>query len=237
MTALKPKMKLDLARFDYKDYSTEQVIGRRFYDLKEIGLFPSITTVLGQTPTEETKNWLGAWKARVGESEAARKSKLATDRGTNVHTMLERFVRGEDVRKDEFPDEHVRVFNSMKLELTKVNTVVGQEMVLYSESLKVAGRCDMVAEHQDELAIIDYKTSTHMKDKSDIGDYWLQTAAYLLCHNEMFGTNITKMVIMMGVENKLPLVFKRRISEELVTELIKRIDLFYQQFESELKIL
>lgn len=227
--------KLDLTRFDYKDYKTEQVIGQRFYDLGELGLLPSITTVLGHTPTEETKSWLDAWKARVGEAEAARKSKLATDRGTNVHTMLERFVRGEDVLATSFPDEHVRVFNSMKLELTKVNVVYGQEMVLYSTMLGVAGRCDMVAEHQGELAIVDYKTSTRMKDKSDIGDYWIQTAFYAIAHNEMFGTNIEKLVIMMGVENKLPLVFKKRLSDDLVLELIARTDKFYAELPLDAK--
>ena len=222
-------MILDLARFDYKDYKTEQVIGRRFYDLGEIGLFPSITTVLGHTPPPETTAWLSAWKARVGESEAARKSKAATDRGTNVHTMLERFVRGEDIRRTEFPDDHVRVFNSMKLELSKINAVVGQEMVLYSKTLGVAGRCDMVAEHQGELSIIDYKTATHAKSAADIGDYWLQTSAYLLFHNEMYGTNIEKMVIMMGVENKLPMVFKKRVTEELITGVFERTDKFYAE--------
>jgi genome maintenance exonuclease 1 len=222
-------MILDLNRYNYVDYKTEQVLGRRFYDLGEIGLYPSITTVLGHTPTEETKAWLGTWKARVGESEAARKSKLATDRGTNVHTMLERHVRGEDIRKAEFPDDHVRVFNSMKLELTKVGAVVGQEMVLYSNTFKVAGRCDMVAEHQGELSIVDYKTSTRIKDASDIGDYWIQTAFYALAHNEMYGTNIEKLVIMMGVENKLPLVFKKRLDEQMILDLLARTDKFYAE--------
>lgn len=222
-------MILDLARYQYVDYKTEQVLGRRFYDLGEIGLFPSITTVLGHTPTEETKAWLGAWKARVGESEAARKSKLATDRGTNVHEMLERFVRGEPIKHGDFPEEHIRVFNSMKLELTKVGAVVGQEMVLYSKTLGVAGRCDMVAEHQGELSIVDYKTSTHAKTHADIGDYWLQTAFYALAHNEMYGTNIEKLVIMMGVENKLPMVFKKRVTEELIAGVIERTDKFYAE--------
>lgn len=222
-------MILDLARYDYKDYKTQQVLGRRFYDLGEIGLFPSITTVLGHTPPPETTAWLAAWKARVGESEAARKSKAATDRGTNVHLMLERFVRGEDIRKDQFPDDHVRVFNSMKLELTKVNAVVGQEMVLYSKTLGVAGRCDMVAEHQGELSIVDYKTATYAKSAADIGDYWLQTAFYALAHNEMYGTNIEKLVIMMGVENKLPMVFKKRVTEELITGVFERTDKFYAE--------
>lgn len=222
-------MILDLARFDYKDYQTEQVLGRRFYDLGEIGLFPSITTVLGHTPTPETTAWLSAWKTRVGDQKAARKSKLATDRGTNVHEMLERFVRGETINHGDFPEEHIRVFNSMKLELTKIGAVVGQEMVLYSKSLGVAGRCDMVAEHQGELAIVDYKTSGYYKSAADIGDYWLQTAFYALAHNEMYGTNIEKLVIMMGVENKLPMVFKKRLTEELVAGVIERTDKFYAE--------
>ena len=46
------------------------------------GNYSSITTILGKTSNNA---WLQAWKDKVGEEEAARISKEATDRGTLVH--------------------------------------------------------------------------------------------------------------------------------------------------------
>jgi hypothetical protein len=39
-------------------------------------------------------------------------------------------------------------------------------------------------------SIIDYKTSSRVKDTSQSGDYWLQAAFYAIAHNEMFDTKI-----------------------------------------------
>lgn len=219
--------------FAYQDYSTEQVLGKRFYNLGT-ALYPSITTVLGNTLPAEDQNWLEAWRARVGHEEADRKSKAATTRGTNVHTMLERFVRGDDPMLAEFPEEHQRVFKSLKLEARKISKTYGQEVVLFSNAFEVAGRCDHIGEWQGEPAIIDYKTSGKPKAEADIQDYWLQATFYALAHNEMFGTDISKMVILMGVEHSLPLVFKKTITDELVIALANRVALFYQKLEAEL---
>ena len=87
----------------------------------------------------------------------------------------------------------------------------------------------MVGEYDGELAIIDYKTSGRFKTASDIGDYWLQTCFYAIAHNEMFDTNISKLVILMGVENKLPMVFKKYIDDQMIIDLSNRRDEFYQK--------
>lgn len=218
--------------FSYQDYQTEQVLGKRFYNLSSCA-YPSITTVLGNTLDEKDSGWLDAWKKRVGETEAARKSKLATDRGTNVHTMMERFIRGEDPRLDEFPQAHQRMFKTMKLEARKINKFYGQEVVLYSHVFEIAGRCDLVGEWEGEPAIIDYKTSGKPKTDADIQDYWLQATFYALAHNEMFGTNIKKLVILMGVESSLPLVFKSTVTDDRVVQLALRTETFYDKLELE----
>jgi hypothetical protein len=226
---------LDLQRYEYPDISTITLAGRRFYAITPELAYPSITSILGHTVPEADKGWITAWKARVGQTEAERIKNAAASRGTNVHLMLERYVRGEDIKAAEFPPEHVKVFNSLKSSLFRINTVVGQEVALFSATFEVAGRCDMIAEHNDELSIIDYKTSTNIKTEADIGDYWLQCAAYLLCHNEMYGTKIEKMVILMGVENKLPLTFTKRITDSHIEALAERVGLYYDQLEAELK--
>lgn len=221
--------KLDTQRFAYPIAPRLQVLGRRFYDISSQQAYPSITTVLGHTPAPEKADWLSGWRARVGTAKADKIRDDAAQRGTNVHLMLERFVRGEDPQQLTFPSEHAAIFNSMKLGLSKVNTVYGQEVVLYSDALEVAGTCDMVAEYQGELAIVDYKTSTRAKTADDLDDYWLQTAFYAIAHNEMFGTDISKLVILMGVENKLPRVFKNTLSDELVEQLAIRTARFYDE--------
>lgn len=228
-------IKLDLNRYAYPDISTIQLAGRRFYSLTPELAYPSITTILGHTQPEETKTWIDAWKKRVGNDKAEQVRNAAANRGTNTHLMLERHVRGEDIIASEFPPEHVKIFNSLKASLARINSVVGQEVALFSAAFEVAGRCDMIAEYDGELSIVDYKTSTRVKSEADIGDYWLQCAFYALAHNEMYGTNIEKMVILMGVENKLPLTFKKRITDDLIIKLADRVAAFYDGLEAELK--
>lgn len=226
-------IQLDLDRFAYPDISTVQVLGRRFYAITPELAYPSITSILGHTQPEETKTWIDAWKKRVGNDKAEQVRNAAASRGTNVHLMLERHVRGEDIQAGQFPVEHVKIFNSLKASLARINRVVGQEVALFSPSFEVAGRCDMIAEYDGELSIVDYKTSTRVKTEADIGDYWLQCAFYAMAHNEMYGTNIEKMVILMGVEGKLPLTFKKRITDEHVVALADRVATFYDALEAE----
>jgi genome maintenance exonuclease 1 len=213
--------------YTYLDYPTHSIEGKRVYQIDEERFYPSITTILGQTQPPEKNNILDNWRKRVGNKEADRISNSAMTRGTNTHLMLERYLGGQDPKLHEFPPEHVKIFTSLRLELTKINKTVGQEVVLFSDVLGVAGRCDLVAEYQGELAIIDYKTSSRVKTKDEIGDYWLQAAFYTTAHNEMFGTNITKMIIMMGVENKMALVFRKKLDDELLLELATRVSNFY----------
>lgn len=218
--------------FDYKEYNAEMIqgLGRVYHT--PLGPYPSITTMLGQSAPAEKTSYLDAWRARVGTAKANQITNDAATRGTNTHLMLERYVNKEEAYKPgEFPEAHINIFKSLRLELRKINKVYGQEVVLYSDVLEVAGRCDLVAEYQGEMSIVDYKTSSRVKSKEELGDYWLQTSAYLLFHNEMFGTNITNMIILMGVENHLPMVFKKKISDELTLELIQRINTFYQKLD------
>lgn len=212
--------------FTYRDYETVSLDGRRIYVIDD-NLYPSITTVLSGTRTQETSNALEAWRNRIGHKKADKVSTDAATRGTNLHLMMERALGGQDPKLDEFPQEHVNMFKSLRLETRKINKVFGQEVVLFSHTMQMAGRCDLVGEYNGEIAIVDYKTSTRVKSEYEIGDYWLQIAFYATAHNEMFGTDINKMVILMGVENKLPMVFKKTIDDELLLKLSERVCDFY----------
>jgi CRISPR/Cas system-associated exonuclease Cas4 (RecB family) len=158
---------------------------------------PSVTTVLDSTAD---KTALFEWKKRVGEVEAQRISTESAGLGTKVHNALEKFILGEEW--DTFGNNHVSVLaRAMAKEmithgLLKVNEVWGTEVGLLADGL-YAGTSDCVGVYNNQDAIIDFKTSKKLKKREWIEDYFLQGCAYALAHNEMFGTNIRKVVILM----------------------------------------
>lgn len=213
--------------FNYQDVSTIEYNNQRWYCIEEGKAYPSITTILGKTMPEEKKKSLENWRNMLGPVKADKKVKDACDRGTNVHAMLEQFLKGEEVSTKGIPAEDVQVFNSVKLRLKGITSIYGQEMALWSDVLQVAGRCDLAGEYKGVPAIIDFKTAGRSKEEKEIQDYWLQCAFYALAHNELHGTDIQKGVIIMGVAGGLPLVFEKDLMP-YVGQLIERIENFYQ---------
>lgn len=220
------KGKLNLTQYDYVDYDTSTINGCRHYVLDN-ACYPSITSVLGKTSNHD---WYDDWVKRVGHEEAERKCKEGTDRGTNVHLLLESFVLNKSI-DFEYSKSEYSMFKTMLPHVNKIQEVIGQEVVLYSHQLEIAGRCDLIGIYNNELSIIDYKTSSYPKTKNEIEDYWLQTTFYAIAHNEMFNTNITNLVIIMGVNNKLPLVFKSTIDQSLIEKLNNRRNQFKELFK------
>jgi genome maintenance exonuclease 1 len=216
-----------MTTFDYKDYSTVNLNNMRFYDIDGCH-YPSITTVLGNTMPEEKKKSLENWRNSLGAVKADKVTRDAADRGTQIHLMCERFLQGQTVvqKPNEFSPQIIGMFNGLKLKLKNIKEIWGQEVVLFSHDLEVAGRCDLIGVYNNQPAIIDYKTSTKLKDKSKIGDYALQITAYAKMHNEMFGTEITHGVILMITEQGFPSEFHYTTTEH-EAELEKRVSDFY----------
>ena len=213
--------------FNYVDYNTINLEGKRFYHLGGDVYYPSITTMLGTTISTEKATSLELWKKRVGSKNAKKTVDDACDRGTSIHTLVERFLKNEDLKEHEFKPEHLTLFKSLKYALKRINKTYGLEVVLYSHILSLAGRCDFIGEFDNIISIVDYKTSTRIKNASEIEDYWLQATFYALAHNEIFGTDIRQLVILMGVENHLPMIFKKSITDELILKLSERQAKFY----------
>jgi genome maintenance exonuclease 1 len=54
--------------------------------------------------------------------------------------------------------------------------------------------------HQQAESILDFKQTNKPKKVEWITDYYLQLTAYALAHNEVYGTNIRKGVVLMCVK-------------------------------------
>lgn len=205
------------------DLKTTEGNQGRFYLTPTGNKYPSVTTMLGYGD----KPWLKEWRESMGEEAANAEMKRAADRGTAVHLMIERHLQNDpDPTKDCLP-EHIPEYKSVRLALKNVDNIVLQESALFSDTLKLAGRVDCIGEYNGKLAVIDFKTSTNTKTTYMINDYYLQTTAYAVMFEEMYGIHIPDLVIIMSVERGLPLVFREK-TDKFIAPLCERINTFYK---------
>ena len=90
-----------------------------------------------------------------------------------------------------------------------VEEIWGQEQVLWSNKYKYAGRTDMVGIWKGKPTIIDFKTSKKKKSQKQITDYYIQGCAYAVAHNEMYGTGIQDVTIIMTIDGDDPITFEQ----------------------------
>jgi len=81
---------------------------------------------------------------------------------------------------------------------------------LYSHHLKVAGRVDCIAEYDGKLSIIDFKTSSKLKEENWIKGYFMQCSAYAVMYEERTGIPVSQIVIMIAVDSEHPQVFIKK---------------------------
>lgn len=175
----------------------------RFYQTPSGRAYPSVTTITGLLGKEA----IIAWRKRVGDEEANRISSRAANRGTKIHSYCESYLNNELVEADMF---HKEMWNSILPELRKIDNVHCLESPLYSDHLEVAGTVDCIAEYEGKLSVIDFKTSSRIKSRDDIQNYFMQCAAYAVAFEERTGIPVSRLVIIMGVDNEEPLVFKEK---------------------------
>jgi genome maintenance exonuclease 1 len=171
--------------------------GTRVYETPSGSAYPSVTTVTGL----HSAKGIAQWRARVGNEEANRISGRASARGTRIHQYCEDYLRGNIFEADMFD---LQMFNSIKPLLDQVDNIHCLETPLWSDHLQVAGTVDCIAEFQGKLSVIDFKTSSKPKDRDDIHNYFMQTAAYAVAFEERTGIPIGRLVIIMAVDNDDP---------------------------------
>lgn len=200
---------------------------QRWYTTPEGNEYASVTTILGHGE----KQWLEDWRNMLGEKKADREKKRASERGTAVHEMAEKYLLNEDNPSKGYKAEHTKLFNQIKMRLNKVDNIMAQEVALYSDLLRIAGTVDCVAEYEGVLSIIDFKTSNNNKTEDMVEDYFLQCTAYSIAFAEMYGEIIEDIVVLIAVEKgMMPMVFKRNINE-FIEPLQQRINTFYEDMK------
>jgi len=180
------------------DLQAETTGNGRYYVTPAGDKYPSVTTVIGA----KSKKSILQWRKRVGEKEANRISSRAALRGTNLHLINEDYLNNifnEEKYKDKVLPLYM--FKCLKPFLDKINNIHTLEGALYSDKLKLAGRVDCIAEYENELAIIDFKTSTEPKKREWIDNYIAQECAYAMMYYERTGIKVKKLVTLIACED------------------------------------
>ena len=185
-------------RFQYKSCQqvNDPVTRKRVYLTPDGESLPSVTTILSAT---KDMTHLNEWKNRIGHAKAQQITTEAAGVGTAMHGNLERFIAGMQRQPGNNP-VHIQA-NKMadviiEQGLSKVNEVWAMEQSLYYPGL-YSGTTDLVGVYDGEPAVMDHKQTNKPKKAEWVEDYYLQLVAYILAHNEVYGTDIKRGIVFM----------------------------------------
>ena len=202
--------------------------GVRFYKLpKTDKYYPSVTSITSFKNAAFFKDW----RKKIGEDEANRITARATQRGTAFHSIAEDYINGElDLEKYlENNPLSVRMFQSAKDTLNRIDNIHCLESFLYSHYLGLAGRVDCIAEFDGELAVIDFKTSTKEKKEEYIENYFVQETAYAAMFLESTGIEVKKIVTLIATEEGSIQVFQKHNLDDYLQLLKSYIEEFVRR--------
>lgn len=161
------------------------------------------------------------WRKKVGNEEADKITNAATRRGTDLHTLNECYL--QNIFPPDVPEISKKLFEVNKPALDKIGKILGIELGMFSDYLGIAGTCDLIAEFDGELAIIDYKTSKKPKPREWLEHYFVQCCAYAFMLKELTGLEVKKFVIIMSCENGELSIYEERDIAKYIKLLVKYI--------------
>ena len=222
-------------RFNYKepnisilpDTKGKKIGDYRFYEI-DGKKYPSVTSVLSIRKSEGLKKW----REKIGEDVANWEMRRAARRGKSFHTLVEQYMKNETPSiRDVLP---LGLFRLMKPYLDQIDNIRLVEQIMYSPKLTIAGQVDCIAEYEGKLSVIDFKTANKERNDSWNENYYIQCSAYAEMYQELFGTNIDQIVILMASEDGSVRAFIKD-KKDYLSKLKEKIEYFYKYYEEKTK--
>ena len=200
----------------------KNIDGVRFYEIDGKS-YPSVTSVLSLLKADSLKDW----RTKVGDSVANWEMGRAARRGKAMHTLVEQYMQNQTPSiRDVLP---LGLFKLIKPYIDKIDNIRMLETIMYSKKLTLAGQVDCVADYNDKLSVIDFKSANKEREEGWIENYFLQTTAYSMMYEELYGDKIEQLVVILACEDGVAQCFiKNRADYE--KKLLESIDNFYKQF-------
>ena len=220
-------------KFSYPKSMRSVFNGSRHYSVNQEHL-PSVTSILKETESEEKKASIANWKARVGIAESNRIKIDASNRGTLMHTYLEKYLLGQlnlDLLEQDDDKSKKRADEIIEKGIkNKLSEIWGTEATLYYPG-KYAWTCDACGVYEGQETIIDFKQSNKPKKEEWIEDYYLQLGAYSLAHNVVYNSRITQGIVLLCTVDNLFQDFRIQGTklEEYQNKFLEKVEQFYHQ--------
>lgn len=215
---------IDLNKSVLPKTAGKNIDGVRFYEIDGKS-YPSVTSVLSLLK----KDSLQDWRNKVGESVANWEMGRAARRGKAMHTLVEQYLQNETPSiRDVLP---LGLFKLIRPYVDQIDNIRLLESIMYSKKLTIAGQVDCVAEYNGKLSVIDFKSANKSREEGWIENYFLQTTAYSMMYEEIFGEKIEQIVIILACEDGVAQTFIKKTAD-YQQKLMESIDNFYKQFDN-----
>lgn len=158
--------------------------GKQYYVDNQGNRLPSVTTILNATKPQADRDRLFNWRQRVGTAEANQISRTASNRGTQTHKQIQRYLQGES---KPCPDAVLPYWRSIEPVLQDIQEVRLIEGSVFHYGLSYGGKVDCVASYQGIPCVCEWKTADKPKGSIErLYDYPLQLSAYLGAVNDYY---------------------------------------------------
>lgn|SRR3990167_364973 len=194
----KKQYKTELAKTLSGHWYSVTETSKRGKKVKEsfLGHFPSVTTILQSYPFSEQ---LVRWMSEKGFHESRELRDQAGFAGTQIHSAVEALLSGAELLESSYKTEIWNKIDSFARWHSRYKPeIIALEIPVFSKSLGIAGRIDCVAKINDEVCVLDWKSSKNIHNS-----YYLQLAAYSYALEEITDLKIQNTAILqMGASNK-----------------------------------
>lgn len=188
-----------------------QINKKRYYRMVDFPnvppnlVLPSVTTISSSCAPVGKIMALINWRKRVGDEEANRRTRLATERGSWLHGVLEDLWNGEDFAShlERCPD-FSPYFHAIEGFINEVRNPLLVESAIgwfdLDKQIGFSGTFDMLAQMESgQIALVDWKTSYKKKSSSQLADYRMQLGSYSMAIEQMYDIEIDKAYCVIGI--------------------------------------
>lgn len=221
-----------------------------------IGIFPSVTSVLGAT---SDKTFLKKWEKRIGKDQADYITQSAGKRGTVMHRLCEIYLglpmlmdkadRLEETLRQSVNDREINeydnrakmvggmlFYNFIRSKTFDIiqETLITEKFLWTTRGGGYAGTVDNVSElFKFGTAVVDFKTSRKAKDPNQIDDYKCQVGAYAVAVYDRLGYKPRSARILISNEvDTMPqdIILESVELKSYYNKFLERLAIFYNKF-------
>lgn len=193
----------------YRYLGLGEIDGKRHYNI-DGNMYPSVTTFISEHTDD---SWIDDITSVIGEDKFKRLGHIASKNGTQLHDMCQEFLLGKPVQPTPNVSIQWKALYENLFKPERIGKLYLVEGVVASHKLKIAGRCDLIADLDGETHVIDFKNVQEIKSKEDILPYLIQTCLYSLLYKESYGVSVPRLAIIMTSTTGQLSIMKATFSE------------------------